>query len=123
MSFQDEAFVQRMLSAWNAHDVERAMAMMAEDCLWEVTRGAEPHGTLVSGAAAVRDAVADLFRAIPDIHYRPLRSAFGPDLVVMELQVTGTLADGNRANFNACDVLTMRDGKIAAKRSYRKIVG
>ena len=122
MSLHDQSFVQTMLAAWNAHDVEGAMALMTEDCLWEITRGAEPHGTLFAGATAVRAAIANAFKSIPDIHYESIHSCFGADHVVMELLVTGTLADGNRAKFHACDVLKLRDGKISAKRSYRKIV-
>ena len=45
------------------------------------------------------------------------------DLVVLELLVTGTPAGGEQAKFHACDVMTVRDGKVAAKRSYRKVVG
>ena len=123
MSLHDQSFVARMLAAWNAHDVEGAMALMTEDCVWEITRGAEPHGTLFSGSTAVRTAIANAFRSMPDIHYESIHSCFGPDRVVMELLVTGTLADGTSARFHACDVLTMREGRIAAKRSYRKVVG
>jgi hypothetical protein len=60
---------------------------------------------------------------MPDIDYEPVRSLFGPDHIVLELLVTGTLPDGTRANFHACDVMTMEGGKVATKRSYRKVVG
>ena len=123
MSVHDQSFVRRMLAAWNAHDVESAMALMTEDCVWEIPRGSEPHGTLFGGSTAVRAAIANAFRSIPDIHYESIHSCFGRDHVVMELLVTGTLADGTPARFHACDVLTMREGRIAAKRSYRKVVG
>ncbi|MEI7872823.1 MAG: nuclear transport factor 2 family protein [Alphaproteobacteria bacterium] len=122
MPIYDQAFVEKFLEPWNAHDVEGAMALLTDDCLWEITRGAEPYGTRFEGSTAVRAAVADAFRAIPDIHYEPVHCSFGPDLVVVELLVTGTLADGRRAKFQACDVMTVRDGKISAKRSYRKLV-
>ena len=36
--------------------------------------------------------------------------------------LTGTFADGTMARYHACDILTLRDGRIAAKRSYRKLV-
>ncbi|TWS99399.1 nuclear transport factor 2 family protein [Reyranella sp. CPCC 100927] len=123
MNLHDESFVQKMLAAWNAHDVDGAMALMMEDCVWEIPRGSAPHGTLFQGANEVRAAIADAFRAIPDIQYQSLRSCFGSGHVVMELLVTGTLADGTAARFHACDILTMVDGKIAAKRSYRKVAG
>ncbi|MDP2332754.1 MAG: nuclear transport factor 2 family protein [Reyranella sp.] len=122
MRIHDKTFVDRFLEPWNDHDVEGALALMTDDCVWEITRGSEPHGTRIEGAEAVRAAIAGAFRAMPDIHYEPVHSSFGQDLVVVELLVTGTLADGRPAKFQACDVMTVRDGKIAAKRSYRKLV-
>jgi uncharacterized protein (TIGR02246 family) len=118
----DEHLVERFLKPWNDHDADGAMAFMTEDCVWEVPRGCEPHGTRHAGASAVRDAIAGAFRAMPDIQYEVVRSGFGPDLVVVELLVTGTQIDGHRVRFQACDVMTMRGGKVAAKRSYRKVV-
>ena len=118
----DENFVQRFLKPWNAHDVEGAMAFMTDDCVWEVPRGAEPYGTRHDGAAAVRAAITGAFKAMPDVHYEVVRSSFGTDLIVLELLVTATQPDGRRARFQACDVMTMRGHKVAAKRSYRKVV-
>ena len=118
----EASFVRRFMKPWNDHDPDGAMALMTEDCVWEIPRGAAPHGTRFEGAAAVRSAIAAAFRAMPDISYDLVRSSFGPDLVVLELQVSGTLSDGKRAHFHACDVMTLRDGKVAAKRSYRKVI-
>jgi ketosteroid isomerase-like protein len=115
-------FVDRFLAPWNEHDVDGALALMTDDCVWEVPRGSEPHGTLFAGRAAVRSAIAGAFKAVPDIHYQAIRSSFGEQHVVVELLVTGTLRDGTKARFDACDILTLRDGLIAAKRSYRKVV-
>ena len=122
MRIYDKSFVDKFLEPWNAHDVEGALALMTEDCVWEITRGSEPHGTRFEGSKAVRAAIADAFRAMPDIHYEPVHCSFGQDLVVVELLVTATLAGLGPARFQACDVMTVRDGKVAAKRSYRKLV-
>jgi ketosteroid isomerase-like protein len=122
MSRYDEAFVDRFLAPWNRHDVDGALALMTDDCVWEITRGSEPHGALFEGPSAVRSAIAGAFEALPDIQYQPIRSLFDEDHVVVELLVTGTLRDGTKAKFHACDILTMREGLIAAKRSYRKVV-
>ena len=118
----DDAFVTTFLAPWNAHDVDGAMTLMSDDCSWEIPRGLQPHGTLFEGAVAVRSAIANAFKAMPDIRYDLVRSHFGPDLIVLELLVSGTLPDGRPARFQACDVMTLRDGKVAAKRSYRKVV-
>jgi len=123
MGVYDEAFVERFMTPWNEHDVDGAMALMTDDCIWEIPRGCEPHGTLLEGSKAVRAAIAGAFKAMPDVRYDLVRSSFGRDLVVLELLVTGTLAGGEQAKHHACDVLTVRDGKVAAKRSYRKMVG
>ncbi len=122
MQIYDDAFVERFLAPWNAHDVEGAMALMTDDCLWEIPKGTEPHGTRFAGSSAVRAAIAGVFKAMPDIRYELLRGSFGPDLVVLELLVTGTPADGQRVKLHACDIMTVRDGKVSAKRSYRKLV-
>lgn len=123
MGEPDHAFVTAFLAPWNAHHVEGAMALMTDDCIWEVPRGSAPCGTLFEGADAVRGAIAGAFEAMPDVRYEFLRSSFGHDVVVLELLVSGTLADGQKARFHACDVMTLRGGKVAAKRSYRKVVG
>ena len=122
MQTYDETFVRTFMAPWNAHDVEGAMALMTDDCVWEVTRGAQPHGTLFEGSQAVRAAIANAFKAMPDIRYDLVHSSFGRDVVVLELLVTGTPADGRKVMFQACDVMTVRDGKVAAKRSYWKII-
>ena len=122
MQTYDEAFVERFMTPWNAHDVDGAMALMTDDCSWEVPRGVQPHGTHFEGSQAVRAAIANAFKAMPDIAYELIHTSFGPDLVVLELLVTGTLADGRKAKFQACDVMTVRDGKVAEKRSYRNVV-
>lgn len=54
MKSPDEAYVKKFLIPWNAHDVDGAMALMTDDCVWEITRGSEPHGTRFEGAYAVR---------------------------------------------------------------------
>ena len=122
MPIYDEAFVRRFMKPWNDHDVEGAMDLMNEDCLWETPRGQEPYGTRFDGAAAIRSAIANAFKAMPDIRYELVRCNFGPDLIVLELLVGGTSDKGRPMRFQACDVMTMRDGKVAAKRSYRKVI-
>ena len=122
MQIYDKAFVDRFLKPWNDHDVEGAMSLMTDDCVWEITRGSELYGKRIEGSKAVRAAMADAFRAMPDIHYELVHSSFGQDLVVVELLVTATLAGGRPAKFQACDIMTVRDGKVAVKRSYRKLV-
>ena len=69
----DDAFVDRFLEPWNQHDVDGALALMTDDCVWEVTRGREPHGTLYIGRTDLRAAIVEAFKALPDINYQPVR--------------------------------------------------
>jgi ketosteroid isomerase-like protein len=41
MARYDDTFVDRFLEPWNRHDVDGALALMTDDCVWEVTRGRE----------------------------------------------------------------------------------
>jgi len=66
MARYDDTFVDRFLEPWNRHDVDGALALMTDDCVWEVTRGREPHGT---GRTDVRAAIVEAFKALPDINY------------------------------------------------------
>jgi ketosteroid isomerase-like protein len=49
MARYDDTFVGRFLEPWNRHDVDGALALMTDDCVWEVTRGREPHGIQFEG--------------------------------------------------------------------------
>ena len=71
MARYDNTFVDRFLEPWNRHDV--ALALMTDDCVWEVTRGREPHGTLYTGRTDVRAAIVEAFKALPDINYQTVR--------------------------------------------------
>ena len=83
MARYDDTFVDRFLEPWNRHDVDGALALMTDDCVWEVTRGREPHGTLYTGRAAVRSAIVEAFKALPDVNYQPVPNSFGEDHVVV----------------------------------------
>jgi ketosteroid isomerase-like protein len=120
MEFDGEAFVRRFMSVHNNRDPEGIAAMMTDDVVLEVSFGKEPWGTRVLGRAAVRAFYVDMFARIPDAHWAELRHFVCPDHVVVESMATGTPNGGPRFESMVCDVLTLRDGKIAAKRSYRK---
>lgn len=117
-----EAFIAEFLTPWNRHDVDQAMAIMAPDCVWEFPAGGEPWGARFSGAAAVRAEIARFFQTVPDVHFEVVRYFTGDLHITLELLVTGTNPDGTRLNRQACDILVLRDGKVAEKRSYRKVV-
>lgn len=120
MAFDGEAFVARFNEVWNGHDIEGILSMMTDDVVVEASFGRDPWGTRVSGKPAVRKFVADMMERIPDIRWDEIRHVACPEHVVVEWLTSGTPGDGRRFEVEGCDVLTVRDGKISAKRSYRK---
>ena len=73
MARYDDTFVDRFLEPWNRYDVDGALALMTGDCIWEIMRGREPHGTLRTRRADVRAAIVEAFKALPDINSQPVR--------------------------------------------------
>ncbi|HEV8676720.1 MAG TPA: nuclear transport factor 2 family protein [Methylomirabilota bacterium] len=120
MAFDGEKFVEQFNTVWNGHALDGIMAMMTDDVVFEASFGKEPWGTRAVGRAAVRGQVAAILERIPDVRWDELRHFVCPDHAVVEWVTTGTPRGGPRFEVHGCDVLTLRDGKIAAKRSYRK---
>jgi steroid delta-isomerase-like uncharacterized protein len=118
--FDGERFVERFNTVWNAHDVDGILAMMTDDVVFEGSFGKDPWGTRVTGKKALREFLVDMFQRIPDVRWDETTHFAHPDLAVVEWLTTGTPRGGTRYEVQGCDVLALRDGKIAAKRSYRK---
>jgi len=119
-SWDGDAFIKEFMQVWNARDVDGIMRLMTEDCVFEPSFGPETWGDRYVGAAAVRAGVEKNFRDIPDIRWDEIRHVAYPEHAVVEWRTTGTPRGGKRFDVHGVDVLTLRDGKIAAKRSYRK---
>ncbi len=107
--------------AWNRHDLDALMALFADDCEFEASGGDEVHGTRFRGRSEVRRAFSEVLDAMPDAHWGAGRHAvLGPDDGVSQWTLTATLRDGRRLEVNGCDFITVRDGKIVRKNSFRK---
>jgi len=119
-SWDGDAFIKEFMQVWNARDVDGIMRLMTEDCVFEPSFGPETWGDRYVGAAAVRAGVEKNFRDIPDIRWDEIRHVAYPEHAVVEWRTTGTPRGGKRFDVDGVDVLTLRDGKIVAKRSYRK---
>jgi taurine dehydrogenase small subunit len=107
--------------AWNSHDVDRLIALFADDCVFEASAGPEFDGRRFEGRAQVRAAFADVFDSMPDANWGDGRHFVISDgYGVSEWRLTGTLQDGKRIDVLGCDFLTIRDDKIVRKNSFRK---
>jgi steroid delta-isomerase-like uncharacterized protein len=112
--------------AWNSQDLDAIMALHTDDASFQLHAGGEP----VEGRDAVRDAFAAFLAQWPDIHFEPVRLRTGAAHWVQESHVTATLAqplelDGLRAEptmaqvkFDAVDVISVVDGRVARKDTY-----
>jgi ketosteroid isomerase-like protein len=120
MGFDGEAFVDRFNTVWNGHDVDGILAMMTDDVVFEASFGKDPWGTRVVGKAVVRELLHGMFARIPDVRWDEIRHFVHSDLAVVEWITSGTPHGGTRYEVYGCDVLALRDGRIAAKRSFRK---
>ena len=104
----------------DGHAIEGILEMMTDDVVLEASFGRDPWGTRVSGKPAVRAFLEDMFDRIPGVRWDEIRHFAHPDLVTVEWLTTDTPRGGASYKVEGCDILTIRCGKIAAKRSYRK---
>jgi steroid delta-isomerase-like uncharacterized protein len=106
-----------------ARDVE-AMASF-----WEPGGIDELHGLASLRAPdQVREWFGNVFRAMPDIRMEVLEILAGEERAAVHWHMTGTfdgegrfeglIANGARVDITGCDVLTVRDGKIARNDAY-----
>ncbi len=118
--FDGEAFIRRFNSVWDAHDVDGIVDMFTDDVIFEASFGSEPYGERSVGKEAARQLAQAVFERIPDLHFEEIRHFVSPEFAVVEAVTTGTPVGGAPYEVHLVDLLTIRDGKIAAKRSYRK---
>lgn len=113
-----------LCDAFNAHDLDRIMALFAEDCVLEMPRGGEPWGSRFTGKDEVRAALAGRFAGLPDVHYGEAEHFVdeAASTGMSKWLLTGTTPDGTRRRVRGCDFYTFRDGKVVRKDSYWKIV-
>ena len=106
--------------AWNAHDIDRIMAYMTDDCVFETGGGVEKYGTRFEGFAAVRERFIEVWTDIPDVRFEGALHFVQGDHGCSEWTFVGTAVDGTAIEIDGCDLFTFRDGKIQSKRSYIK---
>src|SRR5262249_60164151 len=58
-----------LCDGFNAHDLDRIMALFAEDCVLEMPRGGDPWGTRWRGKEKVRKGPAGRFAGLPHVHH------------------------------------------------------
>lgn len=115
--------LEELVSAFNAHDLDRIMSYFCEDCTLEMPRGPQPWGKRAQGLAEVRRLLATRFEGLPDVHYGKASHFADGRTGISKWTLTGTTPQGVKMEVNGCDFYTFReDGLVTRKESYRKIV-
>ncbi|HZT89197.1 MAG TPA: nuclear transport factor 2 family protein [Stellaceae bacterium] len=109
-------------AAFNSRDVDRIVSFFAEDGVFQLSRGPEPVGRTLRGKEAIRKALADRFRQIPDMRWENEEYILAGDRAVSVWTVRGKGADGEELNYEGCDLYTFRGDKIVKKNTFWKIV-
>lgn len=114
------AILDGFANAFNAHDVNRILSYMTDDCVFHASAGPDADGEKFAGKEAVKKAFEDVFKTYPDAHWTNVRHFISGERAVSEWTFSGTKQDGSKVEVTGCDLFTFRDGKIAVKNSYRK---
>ncbi|MDF3074760.1 MAG: ketosteroid isomerase [Alphaproteobacteria bacterium] len=116
--------LKELCAAFNAHDLDRIMALFADDCVLQMPRGNRPWGSRFEGKADVRAALATRFEGLPDVHYGDeehfVDEAAGTGM--SKWLLTGTTREGESKKVRGCDFYKFRNGRVISKDSYWKIV-
>ncbi len=124
MTGHDTEPMERLLAAFNAHDLDAIMQLFVDDCVLETPRGEHPWGTRFEGREQVRAGLAQRFQGLPDVHYGEDEHWACGDHAVSRWLLTGTTPDGQQLRVRGCDLLDLaQDGRVRRKDSYWKIVG
>ena len=116
----DNHTLQEYSDAWNRHDIDRIMALMTEDCVFEPGGGPERYGARYQGQAAVRERFIEVWTDIPDVRFDNAIHFVQGDYGCSEWTIVGTTRDGTPLEIDGCDLFTFENGKIKSKRSYLK---
>lgn len=107
------AVVERFNRAWNDHDLEAALGLTTEDCVFEAT-GPAPDGARAQGRSELSAAWQPIFA---DTSSRfTTEEAFAAGLRV----VVRWRYDWSGGHVRGVDVISVRDGLVAAKFAYVK---
>jgi ketosteroid isomerase-like protein len=122
--------LQRLVDAFNAHDLDAVMSFFVDDPVLEMPRGPDPWGQRFQGREAVCSGLASRFAGLPDGHYGEDRHWVSGDRGCSEWLVTGTTTRGDRVEVRGCDFVRVPGRQdrpegllLEARRAVRRYRG
>jgi ketosteroid isomerase-like protein len=110
----------QFMQAFNDHDTDKILSLMSKNPIWEFAVGTEPHGVLHDGLPAVRNAIENTWKNLPDVTYTDLRIYDAGDSIIYEVL---TQSPAKNLKVQSVDIMTFDENdKVKAKRTYRKVV-
>ena len=134
MSVQENTRLdEEFLATWDAHDPDRALALLSEDVVWQDVASPEP----MHGKAAIRPYLQSWFTAFPDMSTRTKNRVVTEDQVAAEVEFTGTNsgpmqmapgapampATGKQVTGQGTYFLRVQNGKVVEVHSYPDAAG
>ena len=114
--------MRKISAAFNSRDVERIVDCFADGGVFCLARGPESVGRTLRGKAAIRKALADRFKQIPDMRWENEEYVLAGDRAISVWTVRGTGTDGEALNYQGCDIYRFEGDKIVHKNTFWKIV-
>lgn len=128
MTAQDNATIaRRMYEEFNAKNLDGALSAATDDIELVLV----PFGQTFNGKAGFSDFLGGFLSAFPDLTINLTNQVATDDFVVNEFTATGCHngplmtpagpipATGKQVDFTVCEVLRMRDGKVAKLTNYQ----
>jgi len=107
------ALIEQFNACWAEHDLDAALALLSEDCVFDATSPA-PDGTRVVGPAAIRDLWEPIF-ADADSRFAAEEVLVATDHVVQRWRY-----EWRDGHVRGIDLITTAEGRITSKLSYVK---
>jgi|SRR5579864_5449450 len=115
--------MRQISAAFNSRAVERIVDCFHENGVFCLSRGPEPVGRTLKGRTAIRKALADRFKQIPDMRWENEEYILAPpDRAISVWTVRGKGSDGENLDYQGCDIYTFQGDKIIHKNTFWKMV-
>jgi steroid delta-isomerase-like uncharacterized protein len=108
------------ITAWNRHDAEGLLRLCSDDCIFDAASGSDPWGRRHEGKAALREAFSAVWATWPDASWTDVQHFSEGTRAVSEWTFRGTGRGGEKIEVRGVDLITVRDGLITRKDTFRK---